>query len=294
MRTTIPLFICALFLRLCAQTTLSGNIGGVTLEQAGNPYIVTETITVQDGKTTTIKPGCTFLFKPYTGIDVHGELTVTGVHDTPVVFTSINDINYNKASEQAPAPFDWNGMTIGSDAKNVHLANFMLAYSVYGIKAVQKNVAIKNGIFLQNGQFHFTVNNAIQQVPENLPYSYNPDQSKKNAAIVKPARPAVMAAIATGGAGVICGAVSGAFWNDYRKAWHDAEYAKNSIEISDANKREENGLKNAGILTGVSVTLFSTAALLYIVDYRQHKDKQASFAPLPGPEYTGIIFNCTF
>lgn len=294
MRTTIPLFICAMFLRLWAQTTLSGNIGGMTLEQTGNPYLVTETITVQSGKTTIVKPGCVFLFKPFCGIEIQGTLVVAGVRDSPVVFTSINDINYNKASEQASAPFDWNGITIGSDAKKIHLANFMLAYSVYGIKAVQNNISIENGIFLQNGQFHFTVKGAIQQVPENLPYSYNPDQNNNNGVTAKPARPATIAAIATGGAGVVCGAVSAIFWNDYRKAWHDAEYAITGSKIADANNREEKNLRKAGILTGVSVTLLSAAAVLYIVDYRQHEDKQATLVPLLEPEYAGVVFKCTF
>ena len=34
--------------RLCAQTTLSGNIGGMTFEKEGNPYIISETVIIYE------------------------------------------------------------------------------------------------------------------------------------------------------------------------------------------------------------------------------------------------------
>lgn len=276
--------------RLCAQTTLSGNIGGMTFEKEGNPYIISETVTIQKGKTTTVSSGCIFHFKPYTGIEVNGTLIVAGYHDNPVIFTSINDMNFNNNADQPAKPFDWNGISINWSATNVRLSNFMLAYSVFGVKTLPENILIKNGIFLQNGQYNFTINNSIQQVPDNLPYSYtagadttkHPDRRLKTLSLI------------SGGTGIICGAVSGIFWNNYRKAWHDAEYATYTIEIADANKREEKHLKDAGILTGISITFLSSAVVLYIIDYRQHKNKRAVLAPLFGPEYTGLVFHYTF
>ena len=103
-----------------------------------------------------------------------------------------------------------------------------------------------------------------------------------------------IAAITTGSAGLVCGIVSGIFWNDYRKAWHDAEYRTKSTEIEDANDREEKSLKNAGIMTGISVTLLSTAALLFVFDHKQNKKNEVSFFPVFGSEYTGIVLNYNF
>jgi len=156
-----------------AETHITGDITGMTFESGGNPYIVEQDILIPAGSKAVIKEGCVFLFKPFTGLTVHGHLLVEGSVEQPVIFSSVNDGDYNQASEQLPNPFDWNGILISRESGTVTFKNFGLRYSVYGIKSQNQNIVIENGLFRQNGQFHFTINDKIQFVQDNIPYSYN-------------------------------------------------------------------------------------------------------------------------
>jgi hypothetical protein len=274
-----------------SQTTISGSIGGKTFTPAGNPWIVTENIIIEKEKTVKINAGCVFLFKQFTGMEVSGKLIVDGSTESPVVFTSFNDNKFNLSAEVLPNPFDWNGIVINAGANEIRFSHIFLSFSVFGIKSQKTDFFIKSGTFRQNGQFHFTVLGEIQPVQEGYPFDYGNKTDEKQERTVRPLR---IAAITTGSAGLICGVVSGIFWNNYRKAWHDAEYSTKSIEIEDANDREEKSLKNAGIMTGISVTLLSTAAVLYVFDQNHNKKNEVSFFPVFGSEYTGIVLNYNF
>ncbi|MBN1306550.1 MAG: hypothetical protein JXA18_01435 [Chitinispirillaceae bacterium] len=158
---------------LFAETHITGDITGMTFESGGNPYIVEQDILIPAGNKAVIKEGCVFLFKPFTGLTVNGHLLVDGTAEQPVIFTSINDGEYNPASEQLPNPFDWNGILVSRESGTVALKNFNLRFSVYGIKSQNTNIQIDNGLFRQNGQFHFTINDKIQFVQDNIAYSYS-------------------------------------------------------------------------------------------------------------------------
>jgi hypothetical protein len=197
---TIMIFFCAL--SAYTQTTLSGNIAGTTFEQSGNPFIITDNLTIPEGKTVTIKEGCVFLFKPFTGMNVEGSLKVDGTLENPVVFSTVNDGKYNPKAEQLPNPFDWNGILISAKANQISLSNFIVAYTVYGIKSMKQDFTISNGTFVQNGQFHLTVNESIKPVNDGIPYSYGTKQKPKNgeASFVKNNLPIIL-----GSTGVACG-----------------------------------------------------------------------------------------
>lgn len=155
------------------ETNLKGEIGGKIFEPSGNPYFVSEDIIISSNTTTVLKPGCVFLFNSFCGIHVHGTIIVEGAPKQSVVFTSIHDSSYNKKSTQLPNSFDWNGIYISEEANDAKFRNFKLMYSVYGIKSLKEDITIQKGYFLQNGQFHFTVNDNIQYVQDNLSYSFN-------------------------------------------------------------------------------------------------------------------------
>ena len=157
---------------LFAETHITGDITGMTFESGGNPFIVEQDILIPAGNKAVIKEGCVFLFKPFTGLTVHGHLLVDGTQEQPVIFTSVNDGEYNTASEQLPNPFDWNGILVTRESGTVALKNFGLRFSVYGIKSQNSNIQIDNGLFRQNGQFHFTINDKIQFVQDNIAYSF--------------------------------------------------------------------------------------------------------------------------
>jgi hypothetical protein len=152
-----------------AKTHLSGNIGGMTFTPSGNPYLVSDNIIIEPNKKTVIKAGCAFLFKEFSGMRVDGELIVKGTLDSPVVFTSANDSLFSQHAQQLANPFDWNGILITEKATGVELSNFILAYSVYGIKSQKEKFSIINGTFKANGQFHVTVKDSIKPVVDGMP-----------------------------------------------------------------------------------------------------------------------------
>lgn len=167
------------FFSLFAQTTLSGKIGNMTIDESGNPYIIAGNITIPSGKTLTIGEGVILLFKPYTGLIIEGGLAVAGSAEKPVIFTTVNNAKYNSESKQIPNPFDWNGIFITQKAGLVKLSNFILEYSVYGIKSQKEDFVISNGLFNHNGQLHLTVNDAIKYVVDDIPFNYGKESEKK-------------------------------------------------------------------------------------------------------------------
>lgn len=195
--TIIILFCFSIY----AQTTITGDISGMTFKPSGNPWIVKENVFVEIGSKTVIKPGCIFLFKPFTGIIVQGSLEVEGQPDAQVVFTSINDSSYNEASTQKAEPFDWNGITIEKTAEKIKITDFILSYSVYGIKSKRVDVVLERGVFRKNGQFQLTINDKIQEVESNLPFNYNileKSQTTKYAVSRNWVKPVGIGAITTG------------------------------------------------------------------------------------------------
>jgi len=172
-KVVVSLLLAFGFHALHAETRLSGEIQSSSFNASGNPYLVEKDITVPAGKKLTIKEGCVFLFSGFTGLNVSGHLSVEGSTQQPVIFTCVNDGDFNQKSQQLPNPFDWNGIIVNKESGSVHFQNFQLRYSVYGIKSQNTTMTIQNGIFRQNGQFHFTLNDKIQYVQDNISYSFN-------------------------------------------------------------------------------------------------------------------------
>jgi hypothetical protein len=167
------LFFAMLSLNVAGATHISGSINETILANTASPYIVDADIVIPAGKVVTINPGCVLLFRPFAGIKIEGTLIVEGSSDKPVVFTSINDADFNDKSEMLPNSFDWNGIIIESTGAGSSFANFQLKYSVYGIKSQTTDISVENGVFHQNGQYHFTLNDKIQNVVDNIPFSYS-------------------------------------------------------------------------------------------------------------------------
>lgn len=177
-RSIVFVLLTALSFGIHAQTKLSGAIDDVTFTKEGNPYLIEQEILVPAGKTVVMPAGCLLLFESFAGMKVEGRLLVQGTSDDPVVFTSIHDSEFNPDTKQLPNPFDWNGIFVTEQSRGTHFNNFTLKYSVYGIKSQSQQVVVQNGLFSQNGQFHFTVNDKIQYVQENIPFSYGSEGKK--------------------------------------------------------------------------------------------------------------------
>lgn len=159
---------------LCyAEMHLSGEISSAAIDSSGNPYIIEQTIVIPRGKQVVIREGCVFLFKSYTGITVLGKLFIKGTPEHNVVLTSCNDIVYMPNSEQTARAFDWNGITLASEADTMAMDNFKLSFSTFGIKAQNGKISLKNAVFSGNGQYNFMIRQKLLAVQENVPYSFN-------------------------------------------------------------------------------------------------------------------------
>jgi len=283
MSKIIPFIIFLFYFSVFSQTTITGNIGGLTFKPSGNPWVVKENIFIEEGSIAIIKAGCIFLFKPFSGIIVQGSIEVEGQPDAPVVFTSINDSSCNEASTQMAEPFDWNGITIEKTAENITMADFVLSYSVYGLKSKKEDVVLERGIFRQNGQFHFTINDKIQEVESNLPFSYN--IAKKTEKIPKTpskwwAKPVGIGTIVTGTAflGLMGYFIySGA---DLNEKYNNAE---NPDDVARYSGKRDKAVQNAlitGIVGGLLVPV-GTGVLIW-----EHKTrnggKEIAFYPVAG------------
>lgn len=275
------LMIFSSTLLLNAETIITMDLVGKTLESTGNPYVVNQDILIPEGKSIIIKEGCVFLFKPFTGINVQGELLVEGSQEKPVTFTSIYDGEFNKQSTQLPNPFDWNGILISRESGNVSLSNFSLRFSVYGIKSQNPNIKIENGLFRQNGQIHITIAEKIHFVQDNIPYSYVTEKSiATDTTVKKPAeisgsKPVLIketnesknrkkvkilrfASLGIGTAGLITGVIFGAqlpsAHDDWVESSNDEQYFQ---QYSEREKKYKNKL--TGTIIGSSLAVLGAA-----------------------------------
>lgn len=283
-------------LRIAAQSTLSGDIGGRTFIASGSPWYVTENISIKKGSSVVIKEGCVFLFKPFTGIKVYGALSVQGSRENPVVFTSVHDNTFNLTAQQAPNPFDWNGIIIHKSAKNVSFMNVQLSYSVYGIKSRKEAVRIDNGIFRQNGQFHFTINDTIKPVQDGLPYFWNKDGKIRDADVSKRTIvPGTVVKITTGVVGTGCVIASVPFLLQARTANKNGNAAYLQHEIDGYWKKERRALLKSAAAGLPGLLLIGTSIALYVFDKQKDGDNgKVSVAPYTSCTATGLAFVAIF
>jgi hypothetical protein len=295
--TKLLLFKLFLSLPLLAQTTLSGRIDDLSINATNSPYLVTETITVPAGKTLKIGEGAVLLFKPFTGLVVEGTLLVEGTLENPVVFTTENDSKYNPASTQLPNPFDWNGIYITAKAELVKLSNFKLEYSVYGVKSQKEVFIINNGTFSRNGQFHVTVNDAIKNVAEDIPFNFGKEPEAKDGPGTKPAaerkawkKPLGIGLGALGLAGIGAGGYLAYAGSRFTSQSNTAETKKES----DAYLAKRNSaLAGAGVCALVGAVSLVGGVVVYPWRSGAEKTKKLTIAPLLGRR-SGILVAIEF
>lgn len=292
MRTQGLLLIFLCILRATAQTTLAGDVDGMTFGPSGNPYIVTGNITVSENKTTAIKAGCVFLFKPFTGITVNGSMTVSGTLDNPVIFTSENDTAYNHNAELLANPFDWNGILVSQQAQTVSFSNFVISYSVYGLKSQKKAFTINNGVFKGNGQFNVTINDAILPVVDGMPYSFSgvPEKMKE-----RTPSPVLLKGIAA--AAALCAAGSGIgaaasfkSYADYEAKFESETSLKRLAELKEMKQQK---LVSGVVFSGVAALMVPVSLVLFLKDTTK-KDIPVSVVPSLHTDGAAVAVNIRF
>ncbi|MDD5674046.1 MAG: hypothetical protein PHC61_07785 [Chitinivibrionales bacterium] len=127
------------------------------IQNNGGCYLVTGDIIVVPGSTVTIDPGVVFLFKDFTGMQIHGTLLARGTSENPVVFTSKNDRHYARLDSVEAAPFDWNGLTVDGSGMGTVLEHCIISYSLFGINSLTEYITLSQCRFIQNGKSDLSV-----------------------------------------------------------------------------------------------------------------------------------------
>ena len=284
---------------LYSETSLSGKLGNMLIERVGNPFIVTDNIVVPEGKTLTIAEGAILLFKPFTGLIVEGSLVVEGGLANPVIFSTENDPKYNLTSKQLPNPFDWNGILITPNAKHVKLSNFVLEYSVYGVKSQKEEFIISNGTFTRNGQFHVTVNDAIKNVVDDIPFNFGKEQTvktelkEKNAYSGAKGRWRKPVGIGLGVTGLAALGAGGYFLylsNDYDSKYVGAGTQKQANDFID---KKNSSLTTAGICAVGGFVSSACGIALMLWKPHAREEQKVTIAPVFGG-YNGFLLTLNY
>jgi len=270
-----------------ARTEISGSVSEMTITADGNPFIVKENLIIPKNGHVTITKGCSLFFKPFTGIIVEGSLSIEGTPEERVMFTSINDSLSQEKTTQPANPFDWNGILITQHAQNISLKNFIIKYSVFGLKSQNANMTIDNGIFNGNGQFNCTVNDKILPVVDNLSFHYQNEQHgdappKKD--LTKETNWLFPVAIVTTAVGVGALGFMAYFLaqrSNYISLYNNAQSQSARADYFDKQKAHSRNAMISGIPGGI---LLVAGGVMFIADYNQKKDKNISLYPIIGSE----------
>ncbi|NLD93376.1 MAG: hypothetical protein GX639_11995 [Fibrobacter sp.] len=307
-----------LFYVLCifAEVKLSGDVDDMTLVMDQNPYVITDDVVIPPGKKLVISRGCIILFKPFTGITVSGSLLIQGDPEKPVVFTTENDNKFNHVSPQFPNPFDWNGILINANATEVIMSNFIVKYSVYGVKSYKGDIVIENGVFSNNGQSNLTIKETMKNVADGIPYSYQEEPSinisfkmqdtdsqqvgqqpeLKDQPVSKPKKQRSPdawrnpTAIGAMGAGGVCLVMSGIYMV---KAYdYDNKYHNTAGTAMESNKKRRNSSATYSTVSFIPAVLLAGGGVTFYFWNKKQKNK-VSVVPLTG-DYNGIACNVVF
>ncbi|MFY0608286.1 MAG: right-handed parallel beta-helix repeat-containing protein [Cyclobacteriaceae bacterium] len=133
MKSLIPLLLIFTSLITFAQTNIGGTYStNQTLTAAGSPYLVTSSITVNNGITLTIESGVEIRFNDNLELQVNGTLSANGV-----TFTSANS---------SPTAGVWQGIDISSTSSQT-FTNCQVLYAVNGLEIIAADVNLSGSSF---------------------------------------------------------------------------------------------------------------------------------------------------
>lgn len=171
--SVLKLIICmCVFSAVTVAEQLAGDLPRY-ISANKSPYHVVADIYVPSGKVVEIEPGTVLLFKNFTGLHIQGVLNAKGTLMRDIVFTSVNDEDYNQNAALNPTPYDWNGIYIHKDGIGTDLERVKVRYSVKGILSETKFIRLSDVLFHENGRANFTVENEAKPIVPDMPYSYN-------------------------------------------------------------------------------------------------------------------------
>lgn len=194
----LPLVMCALFVAtalggLAVQASPAGSFedtlsGVLTKDLQPRRYVVVGNLYVPPGATIRIGKGTVLLFQNFTGLHVQGTLLANGTANSPIVFTSKNDHDWNPSSNVEAAPFDWDGIDIDQASTGTELSQCSVRFSVYGIKSQTDYFRLKNVRFAMNGKADLTIKGELRTI-DKKEYSYGVAAAAVTALAIVPTAP---------------------------------------------------------------------------------------------------------
>jgi hypothetical protein len=85
-------------------------------------------------------------------------------------------------STQEVSAFDWNCIVVGRESGDVLFKYVNVRYATNGIKSQNPDIMIQQGVFKENGQFHLRINDKIEPVADNQPFSFNENKKIETSA----------------------------------------------------------------------------------------------------------------
>jgi hypothetical protein len=293
-----------MFLSANANSRLAGELHDTTFTIKGNPYFVDDLLTIPKGTKVIIEEGCIFLFNPYTGIEVNGNLIVKGKPKSKVVFTSANDAHYNPETQVFANAFDWNGLTFNLTSDTVQLENFHLAYSVYGIKSMNGRMVIHNGTFRDNGQYDCVINETIQKINPDSSFSFNYSPPVQDSLgghrVLSPVelknRKKNIVALSFLGLGLIAGGVDGYLFSKYIVYRDSVQNLRGFTGKGLSDLKEKRTFYKSAAIAGASVggALLVSAFVTYIIPVKDKDTKSSSLYISPVDGTISYVFRFDF
>jgi parallel beta-helix repeat protein len=168
-KSLILIILFAFWQAALSQTLVSGSITqNTTWALSNSPYLITGTVTVQNGVTLTINPGVVVKSEVSllnVTMKVKGTLLAQGTQGQPIIFTSKKDDEYggdsnNDGNATVPNVEDWTNILIESSGGSSILDHCIFRYGGFelssGVESVLdidgSNPVVQNCIFFKNGR----------------------------------------------------------------------------------------------------------------------------------------------
>ncbi|NQV18123.1 MAG: right-handed parallel beta-helix repeat-containing protein [Armatimonadetes bacterium] len=133
------LIFCSTF--LFSQTTIpGGNVSGIWL-QSGSPYLIEGQITIPDGQTLTIDPGCLIEFQVHYKFKVQGRLLAIGTEQDSIIFTVADTTGFSNFDIPDGS---WHGIRFENTPTTNDSSKIVYCHLEYG-KAIGNTTDDKNG-----------------------------------------------------------------------------------------------------------------------------------------------------
>ncbi len=143
----------------------------------GSPYIALGDVIVPKGQALTIEPGVVVKFLDNYGLRVEGTLTAIGRPADRIVFTSVNDGEFDTSARpprSSPSPKDWKGLEFtGADAQASRREHCILRYSDKVIIAKFSKPGLKRMIITDCGAQTFVVDGKTIPVQDGIEADYS-------------------------------------------------------------------------------------------------------------------------